>query len=139
MHELIYISAARRLFDSGQLAGLLEQARRNNAKLGVTGILLYEGGSFIQVLEGDQDAVEALYQRVSADDRHYRVQRLRERPIKTRSFADWTMGFVAIDPKLMLPRRHALISNGSLQDDASELLSFLDAFRNGQWRSYILG
>jgi Sensors of blue-light using FAD len=138
MHELIYVSAARRPFDTAQLAAVLEQSRRNNAKVGVTGILLYEGGSFLQVLEGEREVVEALYQRVAGDDRHYRLQRLRARPIATRSFAAWTMGFVSLDPKLALPQRHALLSNGSLEDGGAELLAFLDGFRNGQWRSYIL-
>ncbi|HEY6879802.1 MAG TPA: BLUF domain-containing protein [Polyangiales bacterium] len=139
MNEIVYVSAARKPFDTTQLNALLEHARRNNERLGVTGILLYDEGSFIQLLEGDPQVLHALYAQIAADPRHYRVRVVRERVIAARSFGAWTMGYVSIDPKQVLLGRHSLRSNGSLFEDDPRTLELLDAFRGGQWRSYILG
>jgi hypothetical protein len=141
MLELIYASAARRPFDDGQLAELLTKARANNARLGVSGILLYDQGSFLQVLEGDEPTVLPLFERIARDDRHDRVSILRRTTITTPSFGAWTMGFVSLDPKLIkqLPARHALRSNGSFEGDAVDVLAILDQFRAGQFRQYIRG
>ena len=138
MFELAYISAARRLFSPDQLEKLLATARHNNARLGVSGILLYEDGSFMQVLEGDEPVVRELFATISEDPRHDRVQVLGERTIPQRSFAAWSMGFVSLDPKLV-PRRHSLSSNGTLAERAPDLVQLLDAFRRGEYRAAILG
>jgi len=141
MHEIVYSSAAQRLFDLQQLARMLEAARRNNAALCVSGILLYEGGSFVQVLEGEETVVRPLFEKISRDARHHRITVLREGPIATRSFTEWTMGFVTLDPQLTreFPKRHGLSSNGSLMDDSASVIEVLDGFRRGRWRNYILG
>ncbi len=123
------------------LASILESARKNNARLGVTGILLYDAGSFIQVLEGDGPVVRELFEKIGRDPRHDRVTMLGERPIDKRSFGAWTMGYVSLDPALLkqLPKRHSLSSNGSLEDTQAAVVQMLDAFRDGRWRSYITG
>ena len=141
LYEINYASAGCRLFDQGELADILALARRNNRRLSVTGILLYEAGSFLQVLEGEQAIVTALFTRISTAPRHSRVQILREGAVAARSFGDWTMGFVSLDARLRaaLPERHALSSNGTLQVDKGAVLPLLDAFRDGRYRSYILG
>jgi hypothetical protein len=139
MYELIYTSGARRLFDPGQLAALLATARTNNARQEVSGILLYDAGSFFQVLEGEASVVRPLFERIARDERHYRVQVLREGAVSARSFAEWSMGYVSLDAQLrsLLAKRHGLSSNGSMIEDASSVLPLLDAFRNGQLRTYI--
>ncbi|MET0342662.1 MAG: BLUF domain-containing protein [Polyangiales bacterium] len=140
MRELVYISAAKRKCDPSELAEILEVARRNNARLGVSGILLYDNGSFLQVLEGDEAVVRELYEKIARDPRHDRVTVLSEHDTDARSFGDWTMGYVSLNPAILkqLPKRHSLSSNGSLQDVSAETVrAFLDAFRRGRWRAYI--
>lgn len=141
MLELIYASAACRPFDEGQLSDLLRQARANNARLGVTGILLYDQGSFLQVLEGDEHHVEPLFASIARDPRHDRVNIIRKSSVSTPSFAAWTMGFVSLDASLLkrAPLRHALRSNGSLTHNATELTDLLDQFREGRFRQYVQG
>jgi hypothetical protein len=141
MLELIYMSAARRPFDDGQLAELLTRARVNNSRLGVSGILLYDQGSFLQVLEGDETTVMPLFERIARDDRHDRVSIIHRTNIAAPSFGAWTMGFVSLDAQLgkQLPSRHALRSNGSFEGSAVDVLAILDQFRAGQWRQYIRG
>jgi hypothetical protein len=140
MYELVYASAARRLFNPLELAELLKKARAKNHKLGISGILLYHEGSFLQVLEGEENAVKSLYRTIQADERHWRVLALREGPVGARSFDTWSMGFVSLDPALLREAgRHALSSNGSLTEDSSEALRLLDRFRGGEWRRYVMG
>ena len=140
MYELVYASAARRLFNPLELAELLKRARANNERLGVSGALLYHEGSFLQVLEGDERAVKALFSVIQQDARHWRVLVLREGPVAARSFEAWSMGFVSLDPVLLAEAgRHSLWSNGSLTDETSDVLRFLDRFRRGEWRRYVMG
>lgn len=141
MRELVYISAAKRRCDPPELASILEVARKNNARLGVTGILLYEDGSFIQVLEGDRPVVQELFDKIARDPRHDRVSVLGDRAVDTRSFGEWTMGYVSLNPAILkqLPKRHSLSSNGSLQDIKASVVQMLDGFRDGRWRSYVRG
>ena len=61
MHQVVYASAAVEAFSEVQLVQLLARARTNNERLGVTGLLLYDEGSFLQVLEGDAKVIELLY------------------------------------------------------------------------------
>src|ERR687893_1319722 len=67
---LVYVSSAVRLFSAEDLRALLETCRKNNAELGVTGMPLYKDGNFMQVLEGDEEAVRGLYARIVAAPRH---------------------------------------------------------------------
>jgi hypothetical protein len=95
--QLIYASSAVELMDDGQLLALLQQSRQNNSELGLTGILLYKGGNFLQVLEGEEDKVMALYDKIRNDPRHRQVLTIATRPIKERDFGDWTMAYVNLN------------------------------------------
>ena len=98
-HCIVYFSSSAELFDEKQLADIIEHSRVNNARLGITGVLLYVRGGIIQVLEGEKDVVEALYQRIERDNRHTNVNRLLSRPIQTRLFGEWSMGYETISDR----------------------------------------
>lgn len=93
LYSLVYVSSAVSLFSPAALLALLEQSRANNARVDVSGILLYKEGNTMQLLEGERDAVLALYERIARDPRHRGLLRLLEGPIETRQFADWSMAF----------------------------------------------
>jgi hypothetical protein len=88
--QLIYISEPFG-FDEAMLAGILVQARRNNPALGITGCLVCRHDLYLQLLEGEGDAIESLYERIAADDRHLGVTRLASGPVSARLFPDWAM------------------------------------------------
>ena len=90
--QIVYASAAAKGFDVLELPAILESARRRNAELSVTGMLLFEGTSFLQVLEGESEVIDALFERIRADRRHTRVVLLLREPLASRSFGEWTMG-----------------------------------------------
>lgn len=93
MHHIIYISTAARDLSDEELLILLEQARRYNTARNITGVLLYGHRMVVQVLEGEQEVIEELYQRIARDERHLSVMKLADKPIQARSFSDWSMGY----------------------------------------------
>lgn len=81
--------------DRGQLTNLreiLEKARAKNSPIGVTGYLIFDKAYFLQILEGEREAVFATYERIKGDRRHQQITLVETRDITMRSFADWTMG-----------------------------------------------
>ena len=93
MYRIIYCSRAVRPMTWGELDDLMSGARKRNAERGITGLALYDGGAFVQVLEGEQAVVEALYERIVRDPRHCAVERVAAGPVAKRDFEDWAMGF----------------------------------------------
>ena len=79
------------------IASILASARRNNLHHGITGALLFSDGCFAQVLEGPQDAVEAIFETIQCDLRHSHVTVLKAHPIDARSFGELSMAFGGID------------------------------------------
>jgi hypothetical protein len=90
---LIYVSSAVRSVTSSDIQDILKQSREANGKKGITGLLLFKDGNFMQVLEGDAELVDELHQKISNDPRHGGIITLFREPILQRSFSDWKMGF----------------------------------------------
>jgi nucleotide-binding universal stress UspA family protein len=90
---LLYCSAAIRPLHDEQLADLLEQARAHNKRNGITGLLCYDEGHFVQVIEGHPDEVNRLFARIERDPRHHHVQLLCRGTSARREFIDWHMVF----------------------------------------------
>ena len=80
--QLVYASGATVKFDQLQLKDLLVKARKNNQALGLSGLLLYEAGSFLQVLEGPAAQVAMMFKRIEKDPRHGRVMMLLKRQVQ---------------------------------------------------------
>lgn len=93
MHHIVYQSSAVGQPTVADLRYLLLQARSNNSRLGITGLLLYGNGNFMQVLEGEAEPMQQVYASIVADPRHTAVLKLADGPIEKRIFADWSMGF----------------------------------------------
>lgn len=91
--DIVYVSSAVRLLDDAELLEILRTSRRNNERDGITGLLLYENGNFMQVLEGERAAVEQTWNRIVADPRHRNVTRLMRSEIEHRLFGEWSMAF----------------------------------------------
>ncbi len=103
--RLLYASRAAESADQDMLLALLRQSRAANAEHGITGVLCFSGGIFLQVLEGGRMQVNALYNRIVADARHRDVVLLGYEEIAERRFAAWSMGQVnlaRLNPALLL-------------------------------------
>lgn len=93
MYHLMYASYATQDFSDKDLTELLMDARIKNSNLGITGMLIHRAGNFIQVLEGEEDAVKNLYETIKADKRHAGEIVISEGEINERQFAKWAMDF----------------------------------------------
>lgn len=76
------------------VAQILETSQRNNARVDVTGALMFNAGAFAQVLEGPRRAIEGTFERIQRDTRHGDVTVLQCGPAESRGFTNWSMGFV---------------------------------------------
>lgn len=135
--QLIYASAAGHELRAEELAALLETSRVNNARLGLTGMLLYAEGSLFQVLEGQPEVVESLYAKIERDPRHEQVTTIIKEPIPKRSFDAWTMGFhkVSNEELVSLSGVNDFFGKGAMVTvDAGRARKLLAAFRDGRWR-----
>jgi hypothetical protein len=98
IRQLTYLSTAEREYDAAALDRILAVSRTNNAARGITGVLAYGGGVFLQVLEGVPSAVAACVSTIARDPRHFGIQVLEDHEVPARSFGDWSMGFSALEP-----------------------------------------
>ena len=97
MNYLIYISAAKKLMDEPELLEILEVSRKNNQAKNITGMLIYGEGTFIQVIEGNEEDLENLYNKIERDPRHKNLIKLTDGALGKRNFADWSMGFKSVN------------------------------------------
>ena len=93
LFQLAYMSKTEGPWARADLLELLRLAHAKNPLLGITGMLLFRDGTFVQLLEGERDEVEALYDTIRADVRHQAVTTLWRVESDSRWFADWSMGF----------------------------------------------
>lgn len=89
MRQIFYISRSQ--IEPADIRALYEQSRRHNGRSDITGVLLFTGGCFAQLIEGPAPALQALMARIEADPRHGQVRRLLDRDVDERHFAGWHM------------------------------------------------
>ncbi|MEO1526967.1 MAG: BLUF domain-containing protein [Planctomycetota bacterium] len=97
MIRYFYISKAAKGLGKEDYQAILNTARKNNLYLGITGLLVVKGNYFAQVLEGDREPVETLYEKIKRDNRHTGVIKVREDETDQRLFPQWQMGFRHLD------------------------------------------
>ncbi len=103
--RLLYASRAVPAVDHEELLAILKKSKSNNPKIGITGVLCFSEGTFMQVLEGGRSAVSTLYNRIANDARHADVELLSYEEIAERRFAGWSMGQVnmgRLNPAVLL-------------------------------------
>ena len=109
LHRAVYVSRA--VAGVGRttlsIAEILSVSDRNNRRDGLTGMLIFHDGWFIQALEGSRVAIERLLRVLREDPRHDGLRLLDLTPITARSFGAWGMGLAAVTPALTTVLRDA--------------------------------
>jgi Sensors of blue-light using FAD len=90
---LIYVSYATIRLSQNDLLELLKKARVRNEARGLTGMLLYRDGRYLQFLEGQRADIDELLGRLRDDRRHKAIRTLREGTVPERLFPDWSMAY----------------------------------------------
>jgi hypothetical protein len=114
--SLIYASRSTECFHEHEIPDLLQQVRIANARQEFTGMLLYICGSFLQVLEGPPERIDAVFGKILTDKRHTQVTLIARESIPERAFEGWTMVHKTLD----------LI-------EAGELIGEVDYFMSPTW------
>ncbi len=100
IYQMIYSSTASRPMSESDLAALLTLSRIRNHRAGISGILLYGKGQFVQFLEGEEDQVKSLVSRsIRRDRRHENFQMLYENRQQTRGFQEWPMAYGSLSDR----------------------------------------
>lgn len=130
MLSLIYVSSSVREMNPEELMDILKVSRENNVVSDVTGLLLYKGGNFMQALEGPDDVVLALYEKIKKDPRHKDVSIISTEQIQKRQFSAWEMAFTNLDnPEIKNEPGYSQF----LQDEFTA-----DVYRENPLRAYIM-
>ena len=117
MHLIIYTSqyVGRTEDIDDVLTDIVNRSKINNLEHGITGLLFYHNGRFIQVLEGQKDSLEGLMSILEQDDRHENIQRIIDQTIKKRAFKEWSMGSLNLSEDTLV--------------DPDELIRIRDAYK----------
>lgn len=140
---LAYTSVATQHMSHDELLHLFDSARLCNQRNGITGMLLYMDDCFFQVLEGQEDMVDSLYDKICQDKRNHHVMKLIREPIIERTFTEWTMSYEHVTREEMatftgltdyLDHDHPGF-NGMAAGRARKLI---ESFKNGLWHRHDL-
>jgi len=118
----VYRSSVRPGLTDAEIPSILDASRRHNRTLGLSGMLLFGRGRFLQVLEGPGPAVERTYRRILSDARHRDVVLVYDGANEPRRFTEWALGYAAIEPYAHL----ASVAHFMRLDESAELAG-LDA------------
>ena len=96
LRSITYTSLARLDLQASDLEAIHETAVRENARRNITGLLIFNGTHFLQILEGPGDALSQLIENLRGDQRHSGLEVRHDDPIDGRSFPDWSMELVKV-------------------------------------------
>lgn len=141
LKQVVYASALSQLHQPEVLSDILRESTSHNPSRHITGMLLYINGSFLQVLEGEAEVVEALYKKIAEDPRHTQVVKILELPNVEREFAQWSMGHANLNAGELdqLAGTNDFFSRGHCltELDRGIVRRVLEEFREGKWRRRI--
>lgn len=101
MIQALYVSKTSQPMSAEQLLSLLMQCRTSNEARGITGMLLYSAGTFLQAIEGEDDVIEDLLGKIVQDPRHEDIKVLSKKAINARQYTDWSMGFEQVSEEAL--------------------------------------
>ncbi len=124
--RMVYVSTTSNPVKPGDgsvqkdIGRILMQARKNNPKDEIGGVLYFRDNYFFQCLEGEQAAVNQLYNTIADDPRHKNVQSVSVKRIQQRQFANWSMKYVALEDnvtRLLKANGYAAFTPYKFDDD----------------------
>jgi RecJ-like exonuclease len=134
----IYASREKHQFSNQDIIEMVKKAQDKNKTLEITGMLLYENGSFFQILEGTEDVVEDLFKKISEDERHTNIVEVISEYIHKRSFEEWSMGYAILSKEEIakIDGMNDFFVDGNCLAEISKgrAKKLLKGFQNGKWR-----
>ncbi|MBA2723579.1 MAG: BLUF domain-containing protein [Methylibium sp.] len=134
LRSVVYVSTATGGVTAESLESLITEARKFNLASGVTGVLLYADGNFMQCFEGADDAVHGTYTRILASRKHRNIIELMNAPVDSRAFEGWHMGLAQPSRSNLLALTTGDWQQASQRTDANPSSMGLDLLK-GFWKS----
>lgn len=134
LRTVIYSSRETNEISQDDVEMLLVYARAHNETVGITGLLLYFDYVFFQVLEGPEEEVRDLYERIIADDRHQDVTLHVDEAITSRLFGEWAMAYSLTDRETIsqtqnvvefFQRKSSRVTNQVLSEEETRRVSMI--------------
>jgi hypothetical protein len=100
-YQIIYSSQATAAMSLTDLEEILVDARTGNERRNVTGVLVYVDGVFLQILEGEKEALRGLMRSIASDSRHTAVKVFHEAEVDGPTFKSWRMAYLSASPQQM--------------------------------------
>ena len=123
--QLTYHSVAKPDITSKDVEDIMAIATKNNSELGVTGCLLYHNKFFLQILEGEKQVVQELFEKIKLDDRNDQVTLLSTDESESRIFEEWSMAYYHVPEKAGLNPEEEKVKQELLQiSDTSQKPNF---------------
>lgn len=97
LDSLVYVSSAVRPLSLDEIQQLLKRARERNREYGITGVLLFIGGNFMQYIEGPKDSLNTIYEIIREDEKHTGIILVTREAREDRQFGDWSMAYQTKD------------------------------------------
>lgn len=137
--QIIYASASATKMSTSELTEILRLAREKNEKQDISGMLVYHGGSFLQVLEGPETAVNALFAKIEKDPRHGEINVLYRDTIPEKEFEDWSMGYIDVAGEAAQAEGYVdyMRDLERMTIDGTRGRRILKMFQDGNWRQSI--
>lgn len=124
MKSVLYVSVADPELGTDAIQSIVSHSQRRNLADGITGIMLYNGSNFLQLIEGEDRVIDACYARIQRDHRHSGIATLRESVITVREFPDWAMCYSLVEQ----PAENTLEAVRAAGTPRSETLDRIAAF-----------
>jgi hypothetical protein len=134
MYSIVYVSTASKLYGEAELEEILRVSRSWNHSVGITGLLLYKEGYFMQFLEGEKADVLELLAMIKSDPRHHSMIVINQQDAAEREFGLWSMGFKRLLPSNPPPQGFTDLwelpfSSEEFLADPTRTLQFLLGFK----------
>ena len=97
LRRLAYVSFPAADLSPTEVSRIIQVSRSRNAAHGITGVLVYTGTDFAQLIEGRPDTVEQLWRNIRADKRHHGITAFLDEPTGQPWFETWRMGYLYDD------------------------------------------
>ena len=103
-HAISYVSTASSHLEDSEIDKILHHSEKYNNQEDLTGLLLYSEGNFFQILEGEKEKTQSLFNKIQKDNRHKNIIKLFERPIHKDAFDGYKSDFISADARYDISR-----------------------------------
>jgi Sensors of blue-light using FAD len=132
MKSVLYVSVADPDLESDAIDDLVSHSQSRNMAAGITGIMLYNGSNFMQLIEGEGPAIDACFDRICADPRHSGVATLRNAPIAVREFPEWAMRYCLVEQPVESTLERVRQTGAPRVDTLDRIAAFVGLNRRGR-------